>query len=362
MTDRASLGSISAADWRMALDEALVGLEGAARTGAGLLYVDDGFAEALDPIVDELVRRTGVSSWFGSVTRGVFGAGRTATGAGSLAVLLTPWDESRYRFVGGGRSPEPAAEPAPVRRWALVHGDRRLRRALPVPLRRLPAGTFAVGGLTASGGAPIHVLHRPAEDDLGAMVLDPGVEVVARISQGCRPIGPAHEVSAANGSWIRRLDERPAYEVLRDEVGEILSRQPERIGGYIHVEVTGTDDLRFIRPILALEPRSGEIATAEPLRRGQRLRFVKRDAGAARASFEATLEQLRQDLRGREPGAALYIASRARLTTLFEDPASEVRMVEDMLGPVPLIGFCSDGEIFDARLHDWSSILVLFPW
>lgn len=350
-----------AADWRRALDQALAGLPTARPpAGTGLLYLDDGFADALDLIVDELVRRTAVPVWFGSVSRGAFGAGGGAVGGGSLAFLLAPWDQSLLHFVGGGRAPEAMPWSAVERPFALVHGDRRLRRTLPLADRRLPARAFAVGGITASTGAPMQVLHRPAEDDLGAMVLDPSIEVLAGISQSCSPIGPSHRVTAASGAWIQRLDHRPAYQVLREETGEILGRQPERIGGYIHVEVAGEDDARLIRPILALEPRSGELATVEPLRPGQELRFVKRDGEAARTSFQGMLEGLQADLGGRVPAGALYIASRARLTALFEDPASEVRLVHQALGPVPLIGFCSDGEIFNARLHDWSSVLVLF--
>lgn len=352
-------GSGRGAHWQDALDEALAGWGRLATGDIGLLYVDERHAGDVDLIVHELVRRTTIESWFGTISKGIFGSCGPRLDECDLALLAPPWNRQQIRIVGGGHGREDLGfDGGSDRPFALVHGDRRLRRALPMP--DVFGNALACGGITAARGAPMQVLHRPAEDELGALILDPALKVVAGISQSCVPIGPHHVIDAANGAWLRRLDGRPAYAVLGAEVGEILSRQPERISGYIHVEITSEGDERgFVRPILALEPRSGEIATAEPLRRGQKIRFVKRDADAARTSFAALIEDLRSRLEG-APAAGLYIASRQRITSLFAAPTSELEHIEKTFGPIPMAGFCTEGEIFASRLHDWSSVLVLF--
>ena len=352
--------------WRAAVDGAARALPAAdGRDRIGIVYVDEPMSQALDSIVDELRRRTAVATWLGAVSSGIFGGEGSSLGDGGIAVMLTPWPTRHVRFFGDGAPLTADFGPVPGERpFALVHGDERLRDGLPDHALAGLAPAFVFGGLTASQRAPMRILGQPAESDLGGLVLDPAIAVVVGISQGCAPIGPEHAVTAASGAWLGGLDGRPAFEVLAGEMGEILALQPERVSGYIHIALPAdtADHAPFqVRPILALDPRNGQIATVGPLRRGERLRFVKRDAEAADQSLDAMLLDLRRQLSGRPPRAGLYVASSPRTRALYEDPASELRRLHRALGPLPLIGFLSSGEIFDDRLHDWSSLLALFP-
>jgi small ligand-binding sensory domain FIST len=45
---------------------------------------------------------------------------------------------------------------------------------------------------------------------------------------------------------------------------------------------------------------------------------------------------------------------------MFGPESAELRMIERALGPVPLAGLFSNGEIFRDRLYTYSGVLSLF--
>lgn len=349
--------------WRPALDACLAGLPGpGAGDRLGLLYVSDCLGEVLDLVVDELSRRTGVRSWFGASVRGVVGTGAPGAAVdGRIGVMLTPWPADRVRFFAEAPDARDLGGVEPVTmRTGIFHADERLRRR--DGERIGPADVFSIGGLSPSR-ATLRIAGGPVESDVAGVILDPATDVVAGLAQGCAPIGPRHRVSAARGAWLLGLDDRPAFAVLSEEMGELLARRPDRIGRYIHVALPGVSPGQLgqdrVRPILAVEPRDGAIAVAAPLRAGQALRFVKPDARAARLAFERLLHDLQRRLAGRPPRAALLILSDARGRR--GDPDLEVDLLQRALGPVPLLGVRTDDEIFAGQLHSLSAVLALVP-
>lgn len=364
VTDAGFAASVgSGPTWRQALDGCLEALPLAAETDrVGLVYVSEGLGEVLDLVVDELCRRTGVRSWFGASARGVFGTGApSASGDGRVGILLSPWAPDRVSFFADGPGKHAGGTaPGGQMRIGILHADERLRRSEGEPIG--PPGAFSIGGLSPTR-ATLRIAGGPVESEVAGLILDPSVEVVAGLAQGCAPIGPRHCVSAARGAWLLRLDERPAFAVLSEEMGELLARRPDRVGRYIHVALPGRSDTAAtedrVRPILAIEPRDGAIAVAAPLRSGQELRFVKPDVAAAKAAFERLLRDLQRRLGGRPPRAALLILSDARGRR--GNPDLEIDLVRNVLGPVPLIGVRTDDEIFAGQLHSLSAVLALIP-
>jgi small ligand-binding sensory domain FIST len=159
------------------------------------------------------------------------------------------------------------------------------------------------------------------------------------------------------------LDGAPALQVLEREVGEVLARNPERIGGYIHAArpEPGSDRADYtVRPLLSIDARRKIIAVGDDLRRGDPLRFVKRDGTAAQADLRRMLDDLAARAAGRPIRGALYHTCVARGVHMFGPDSAELRMIEAALGPIPLAGFFTNGEIYRDRLYGYTGVLTLF--
>ena len=109
------------------------------------------------------------------------------------------------------------------------------------------SSAFLVGALTSSrgaqgqisGGAEVAV----SGGGVSGVIISGAVGVATGLSQGCSPIGPLHQVTEARDNIAISLDGRPALEVFREDIGEILARDLRRVDGYIFaaIPVQGTD-------------------------------------------------------------------------------------------------------------------------
>lgn len=331
----------------------------------GFVYASDPLSEALDLIATELRRLTGVADWAGAGGLGVCGTGAEQVGQGALAVLLCTLPAASFHLLDGLI---PGDDAPPADRLGggvgVVHADPRLGD-VPSSLAALAerSGAFLVGGLASSRVSGIQIAGRPVEGGLSGVLFTPDVEVAATLSQGCTPIGPVHEVTSATGPWLTRLDGRPALQVLKDEIGEILARQLDQLGGFIHaaLPVRASDRPDYlVRNLIGLDTAKDSIAVGAEIRRGDRLMFVKRDAAAARSDLDRALADLRRRVDGRPIRGALYHSCIARGPNLFGPGAQELVAIERALGPVPLAGLFADGEIFRDRLYAYTGVLTVF--
>src|SRR5262245_62400336 len=69
--------------------------------------------------------------------------------------------------------------------------------------------------------------------------------LVAGLSQGCAPIGPAHVATTAQKNVVMEIDGRPALEVFKEEIGEMLARNLERCRSEEH-----TSELQSLRHLV----------------------------------------------------------------------------------------------------------------
>lgn len=359
-------------DWRSACRSCIAQLRDLpARASLGFVYASDPLTEALDLVVGELRRATGIEDWVGTGGAGVCATGREHVNEGALVVLVGELSAGAYRLFDhledGARIAEDLAAWPSGRgaRFGIVHGDPRQGPAQEAIANLADErDVFLVGGLTSSvtGGA-VQIARRPSEGGLSGVLLTPDVPVITGISQGCSPIGPVHEVTGCRDAWITGLDGRPALDVLKEEVGELLARQLKRIGGYIHVAlpVQGSDRADYlVRNLVGLNMQQQAIAVGATLRSGDPVIFVRRDGAAAQADLRRMLVDLRARTEGRPVRGALYHVCIARGPNLFGPDSAELRIIEDALGPVPLAGFFANGEIFHNRLYAYTGVLTLF--
>jgi small ligand-binding sensory domain FIST len=180
------------------------------------------------------------------------------------------------------------------------------------------------GREVGEGGASGLVLHleRPAR---------------TLLSQGCRPIGAALEVTRVEGHWVLELDGRPALEVYRDAAGGPLAADLRRAAERLLVALPRSgDDLVadfVVRNVAGFAPGRGGFALAEELRVGARLRLALRDGDLAREDLAKSLAAA-----GDAPAAALYLSCPGRGQSLFRHAGLEAAYVARALEPAPVAG------------------------
>jgi small ligand-binding sensory domain FIST len=355
-------------DWRTACRrclEQLRDLPPSARLG--FVYASGPVAEALDLVVEELKRATGIADWAGCGGAGVCSSGHEQFGEGALVVLVTSLGAGDHRVfdaLHGAGAASASGLGGGGARLAVVHGDPRQIRA-PEAIAGLAAeqGLFLVGGLASSPASAAQIAGRPTEGGLSGVALGAAVPAITGITQGCAPIGPVHEVTACHSRWLISLDGRPALDVLKDEIGDILTRQLHRVSHYIHaaLPVHGGDRADYlVRNLLGIDLQQGAIAIAAEVRRGDGILFVKRDGASARKDLHRMLVDLDARRGGRQVRGALYHVCIARGPNLFGPDSRELKLIEAVLGPVPLAGFFANGEIFHDRLYTYTGVLTLF--
>ena len=359
-------------DWHRACDECIDGLADLApAANLGFVYASDPLAAALDLIGTRLAEATGIRHWVGTGGAAVCSSGREHSEGGAIVVLAASLPAGSFRLADGMRHDQadlgrqPAAWAARDRSgFGVVHGDPR-HDGVARTIARLSAasGAFLVGGLSSARSAPLQLAGRPSEGGVSGVLMSPAVPLMTGLSQGCTPIGPVHKVTASQGPWVLTIDGAPALEVLEGEIGEVLARNPQRIAGYIHAArpEAGSDRADYVvRPLLAIDARRRGIAIGDELRRGDPVRFVKRDGAAAQADLRRMLDDLTARAQGRRVRGALYHTCVARGEHMFGPDSAELKMIEAALGPVPLAGFFTNGEVYRDRLYGYTGVLTLF--
>jgi small ligand-binding sensory domain FIST len=362
----------SGSDWDVACARCLEQLSGLPPgANLGFVYASDPLADALDLIAARLGEATGVSDWVGTGGAAVCACGQEHFQGGAIVALVAALPAHSFRVFDLVQDDAGELDPATAA-WmrrdlvgcGVVHGDPR-QVDLNAAIARLgeASGAFLVGGLSSAHGSAMQVADRPTEGGLSGVLFGGEIQVVTGLSQGCAPVGPVHEVSASQGPWILSLDGRPAIDVFKEDIGEVLARNLERIAGFIHVAlpIPGADRPDYVvRNLLAVDLRRGIIAVGDQLRSGAPLMFVKRDPTTAQADLRRMLEDLRNRSAGRPIRGALYHSCVARGPHMFGADSAELKTIERVLGPVPLAGFFTNGEIFRDRLYSYSGVLTLF--
>ena len=364
-------GHAGGGDWEEIAESCIEQLGSCDGATLGFVYVTDLLADSLDRILARLKEATGISDWVGTIGFGVCVAGKEYFNNPAMAVLAATVPADSYRILPTVARP---GEPLPgdLGEWAarrrpllgIVHGDPR-NRYLPAIIDSLCDDTecFLVGGLTASRGAFGQVAGGDiVEGGLSGVLLAQDVGVATGLSQGCTPIGEVHEVTRARDNVLYELNGRPALDVFKEDIGEVLARNLERVGGYIHaaLPIVGSDTADYlVRNVMGIDPGNGWLSIGERLTEGDRLLFVRRDGPSAFTD----LERMLGEVTGRAEGATragLYYSCVARGPNMFSDEDQEMTAVADAVGSdVPVVGFYANGEISNNRLYGYTGVLTL---
>lgn len=337
--------------------------------GLGVLYVSDTLAADFRSMVAHLRRRTGVEAWIGTLGFGVIGGASAAFDRPAAAAMVIDVAASAYRMLP--ISPIPDRLPHDVLDWAetvrphagLVHADASSPSlAQLVETLAAGAGAYLVGGLTGSRGPQHQVAGEVGAGGMSGALFATDVPVTVGLSQGCTPLGVAHEITDGEDNVVAELDGRPALEVLKEDIGEILARDLERVAGYVHVAfpVPGSDTGDYlVRNLMAIDRQNGWIGVGTEIAAGDRMMFVRRDPQSARADLQRMLTDVRRRMPGPARGA-VYVSCVARGPNMFGSEEAEAEIVAEALGDTPVIGFYANGEILNDRLYGYTGVLMVF--
>jgi small ligand-binding sensory domain FIST len=337
----------------------------------GFLYVTDDYADSLNDIAVFLRQTTGVPHWVGTVGFGVCAPGIEYFGKAAMAAMVCPIPESAFRvFNGITHDVAPALDG--LAGWLgdtppliVTHADPR-NQNVPQLIEDLSRETdgFLIGGLTASGGAHPQLADNVHEGELsGVMMSLEAVPVAAALTQGCSPIGEIHRITSAEENILIEIDGRPALDVFKEDIGEVLSRDLRKVAGYIFaaLPVSGSDTGDYlVRNLTGIDPDQGLIAIGERVAPGDPILFCRRDHDSAVEDMRRMLGDLRKRAGNAPIRGGLYYSCCARGPNQFGDNSEELGLISEELGDFPLVGFFANGEISNNRLYGYTGVLTLF--
>ena len=331
----------------------------------GFLYVSDAFAGDLDAILAFFRSATAVPHWTGSVGVGVCATGAEYLQTPALALMLGEFDAADFSMLPLLRTAQDIeTQPLADAYFAVVHGDpanNRVQELIEGLSARLASG-FVVGGLASSEGACVQIADAVVSGGLSGVLFSERVRLATRLTQGISPLGPRHRITAANKNVVGSLDHRPALDVMKEEIGEVLARDLRRAAGYIYagLPVRGSDTGDYlVRNILGVDPQNHLVAIGDTVEPGDELLFCRRDQQSAEDDLVRMLEAIRRQLDGPTRGA-VYYSCLGRGQHMFGAPNRELGLIRDTLGDVPLVGFFANGEISHNRLYGYTGVLTLF--
>jgi small ligand-binding sensory domain FIST len=234
-------------------------------------------------------------------------------------------------------------------------------------------GLPLVGGLATGtrGAGSTRLLIDGRVVDRGAVgvVLGGPVGAQAMVSQGCRPIGPAMTVTAAEGNMLLELAGVPAITKLEQVISSLSSNDQALASDGLQVGIAMDEYVEehergdfLVRGILGLDKARGGIAIGDVVPVGRTVRFQVRDAASADDDLRAMLVELRRGFSAFE--GALLFSCNGRGSNLFTSADHDVLAIRQGLATSGIAGFFAGGEIGPVgnrnHLHGFSASVLVF--
>ena len=361
-------------DWRSIADKCLLALQtGTVPASLGLLYVTEPLAPYIADLHEYLREKTGVHDWIGTVGGGICSAGREIYDEPAATIMLATLPDDSYRLIPSGID---ALGDMLVhnRDWitehsahfGIVHGDPRDNR-VPQIIESLSHDLdpgFLVGGLSSASNEnyQTQIAGELCENGLSGVLLTAQVPVISGLTQGCTPLSAKHTVTRCDRNVLIELDGRPALDVFREDIGEVLSRDFSRVAGYIFagLPIPGSDTGDYlVRNLVGIDPNEKLLAIGDILEDDAPIMFCRRDGDSAREDMLRMLRDLGK--RARTPiKGGVYFSCLGRGRNQFGANSEELKLIRDELGEFPLVGFFANGEISHNRLYGYTGVLALF--
>lgn len=231
----------------------------------------------------------------------------------------------------------------------------------------LPVAGGLVSGAQRRGDARL-LLGTEVFDDGGVgVILDQAAPVRVVVSQGCRPIGDAMTVTAAEGTAVRELAGRPALERIREIISSLdgpdqaLAVRGLHVGIARDAHVDGSTAADYvIRGLLGVDASTGAITVGDDVPVGSLVCLHLRDADSADADLRSTVQAAEG---GMAPAGAYLVTCNGRGGAMFTSPDHDGALVREGLGTDAVGGFFAAGEIGPVgganHLHGFTAVILV---
>ena len=338
----------------------------------GFLYATDALAGDLQHLLVRLKTHVPQIDWVGSLGVGLCSTAKEFYDEPALVLMVGSFPDDSYRLIPDFHNELAELDPTLLDWWqsqaacfALLHADPTNPQVTDLlsQLAEQAYTTFLNGGLTSSQSENYQLVNRVVSGGVSGVLFNERVEVLTDHTQGCSPIGPVHRLTDAHRNVAFRIDNRPALEVLKEDVGEVLSRDLSQSAGYIFtaLPIPGSDTGDYlVRNLIGIDEENGLIAVGDYLEGQSQLMFCRRDGNTAREDMLRMLQRLKSRLAGRQIRGGIYVSCLGRGRYQFGPDSEELKLIESELGSFPLVGFFANGEIYNGRLYGYTGVLTLF--
>lgn len=236
-------------------------------------------------------------------------------------------------------------------------------------------GLRLVGGLASGARGPgstrlvvdDQVLQRGAV----GVVLSGAVRLRTVVSQGCRPVGPAMVVTAAEGSALLGLAGQPALRKLEQLLAELPPDDQALASAGLHIGVVmdeyADDHERgdfLVRGVLGVDRAREAVLIGDVVGVGRTVRFQVRDADTADDDLHALLAAAREEPDMAHVDGALLFSCNGRGGHLFASADHDAKVLREHFDRVPVAGFFANGEFGPVGgrnyLHGFTASIVTF--
>lgn len=352
-----------------------------ADTGAnlGFVYVTDRLVEAFPAMLETLRRETRIAHWVGGSGMGVLARGFEYFDRPAAVAMAARLPADGFKVIPSLRTRSDTLS-AEHRQWidrisppfGIVHGDptnaetpaliEELSRSIGSAWPGETRGGFLVGALTSSRAANHQVAESITSGGVSGVLFGPGIAVATGLSQGCVPIGPLHVVDECMDNVLVTLDGRPALDVFKQDIGDLVAHDLRQIVGQIHaaLPVKGSDTGDYVvRNLVGIDPARGWVAIGDVAQHGDSVMFVRRDPDSAKTDLRTMAENLKGRAKSEIKGG-VYFSCVARGPSMFGEEGRETAVIRDVLGDIPLVGLYAGGEISNGRIYGYTGVLTLF--
>jgi small ligand-binding sensory domain FIST len=391
-------------DWRIAAQLVLAQLDGQKNAAAGpnklaqytrnatlgLLYITEAYAPHAQALLAHLKQVTGVAHWAGCSAIGVAANGAEYIDEPALAVMLCEFAPGQAQLFSGV---------APLRgkfETALVHCDPAMPDVADL-IGELAARTgsgYLFGGLASGRGTVVQFADDVHSGGLSGVAFSDSVAMISRVTQGSQPIAKTHTITRAERNVVYELDGQSALSVLFGELG-IDEREPRRALPKLREVLVGLTaansrstarpgqfgDNTRVRHLIGIDAQNKGVAIADTAHLGEQLTFCTRNVVAARRDLVRICAEIRSELEpedmaldtatlltaeltephpARNIRGAIYVSCAGRGGPHFGSASAELKLVQQHLGDVPLVGFFAGGEIAHANLYGYTGVLTCF--
>ena len=339
------------------------------RANFGFIYATDAVSADFPELLERVREATGVEHWIGTIGLGVITAGREVYDRPAASIMLAHFDVGEFAMVPVIRE---QSEIASRLHWphhfatnfGVIHGDPsnpQTQDLITAVQQHLENGFF-VGGLTSSRSNHYQVSDGVISGGISGALFSENIGVITSLTQGCSPVGDRHTIAKAQENVALLLDNRPALEVLMQDMNIRDYRQLENQAGevFLGLCVPGSDKSDYtVRNLVGIDLERSVFAINDYLTEGNEILFCRRNQHTAVDDMQRMLDKMAGRLR-QKPLGGLYVSCVGRGREQFGHDSEEIKMIHKTLGDFPLAGFFANGEIHHDKLYGYTGVLTLF--